>query len=173
MMKAKLRELYQKYGDYVFRLALCVLFYNGMKNIKESELEKECMTIIKSTPENSLVTGEMQANIYRCAYDLSEMTVWDILKFVRTDIEIDGAIVHPGMIVEFRQSAIGKGIMTLVLPPETTEEQIEELLDTIERDVETNAGSKADFHYENCIKEQIQKAKIRSEVLTADKMFYI
>lgn len=173
MMKAKLRELYQKYGDYVFRLALCVLFYNGMKNIKESELEKECMTIIKSTPENSLVTGEMQANIYRCAYDLSEMTVWDILKFVRTDIEIDGAIVHPGMIVEFRQSANGKGIMTLVLPPETTEEQIEELLDTIERDVETNAGSKADFHYENCIKEQIQKAKIRSEVLTADKMFYI
>lgn len=172
-MKAKLRELYQKYGDYVFRLALCVLFYNGMKNIKESELEKECMTIIKSTPENSLVTGEMQANIYRCAYDLSEMTVWDILKFVRTDIEIDGAIVHPGMIVEFRQSANGKGIMTLVLPPETTEEQIEELLDTIERDVETNAGSKADFHYENCIKEQIQKAKIRSEVLTADKMFYI
>ena len=173
MMKAKLRELYQKYGDYVFRLALCVLFYNGMKNIKESELEKECMTIIKSTPENSLVTGEMQANIYRCAYDLSEMTVWDILKFVRTDIEIDGAIVHPGMIVEFRQSANGKGIMTLVLPPETTEEQIEELLDTIERDVETNAGSKADFHYENCIKERIQKAKIRSEVLTADKMFYI
>lgn len=172
-MKAKLRELYQKYGDYVFRLALCVLFYNGMKNIKESELEKECMTIIKSTPENSLVTGEMQANIYRCAYDLSEMTVWDILKFVRTDIEIDGAIVHPGMIVEFRQSANGKGIMTLVLPPETTEEQIEELLDTIEREVETNAGSKADFHYENCIKEQIQKAKIRSEVLTADKMFYI
>ena len=147
MMKAKLRELYQKYGDYVFRLALCVLFYNGMKNIKESELEKECMTIIKSTPENSLVTGEMQANIYRCAYDLSEMTVWDILKFVRTDIEIDGAIVHPGMIVEFRQSANGKGIMTLVLPPETTEEQIEELLDTIEREVETNAGSKADFHY--------------------------
>ena len=173
MMKAKLRELYQKYGDYVFRLALCVLFYNGMKNIKASELEKECMTIIKSTPENSLVSGEMQANIYRCAYDLSEMTVWDILKFVRTDIEIDGAIVHPGMIVEFRQSANGKGIMTLVLPPETTEEQIEELLDTIERDVETNAGSKADFHYENCIKEQIQKAKIRSEVLTADKMFYI
>lgn len=129
MMKANLRELYQKYGDYVFRLALCVLFYNGMKNIKESELEKECMTIIKSTPENSLVTGEMQANIYRCAYDLSEMTVWDILKFVRTDIEIDGAIVHPGMIVEFRQSANGKGIMTLVLPPETTEEQIEELLE--------------------------------------------
>ena len=109
-MKAKLRELYQKYGDYVFRLALCVLFYNGMKNIKESELEKECMTIIKSTPENSLVTGEMQANIYHCAYDLSEMTVWDILKFVRTDIEIDGAIVHPGMIVEFRQSANGKGM---------------------------------------------------------------
>lgn len=173
MMKAKLRELYQKYGDYVFRLALCVLFYNGMKNIKESELEKECMTIIKSTPENSLVTGEMQANIYRFAYDLSEMTVWDILKFARTDIEIDGAIVHPGMIVEFRQSANGKGIMTLVLPPETTEEQIEELLDTIEREVETNTGSKADFHYENCIKEQIQKAKIRSEVLTADKMFYI
>lgn len=173
MMKAKLRELYQKYGDYVFRLALCVLFYNGMKNIKESELEKECMTIIKSTPENSLVTGEMQANIYRCAYDLSEMTVWDILKFVRTDIEIDGAIVHPGMIVEFRQSANGKGIMTLVLPPETTEEQIEELLYAIEREVETNACSKADFHYENCIKEQIQKAKIRSEVLTADKVFYI
>lgn len=173
MMKAKLRELHQKYGDYVFRLALSVLFDNGMKNIKKSELEKECVTIIKSTPENSLVTGEMQANIYRCAYALSEMTVWDILKFVRTDIEIDGAIVHPGMIVEFRQGAKGKEIMTLVLPPETTEEQVEELLDGIERDIETNAGSKADFHYENCIKEQILKVKIRSEVLTADKVFYI
>ena len=67
-MKAKLRELHQKYGDYVFRLALSVLFDNGMKNIKKSELEKECVTIIKSTPENSLVTGEMQANIYRMLY---------------------------------------------------------------------------------------------------------
>ena len=172
-MKAKLRELHQKYGDYVFRLALCLLFDNGIKNIKAFELEKKCEMIIKSTPDNSLITGEMQANIYHCAYALSEMKVWDILKFVRTDIEIDGAIVHPGMIVEFRHSENSKEIMALVLPPETTEEQVEELLDGIERDVETNAGLKADFHYENCIKEQILKVKIRSEVLTADKVFYI
>lgn len=172
-MKEKIRGLYHKYGEYAFRLALTVLFSSGMNNIKKSELEKECEKIVKNTSDNSLVTGEMQANIYRCAYALSEMTVWDILKFVRTDLEIDGAIVHPGMIVEFRQNVSGKVISTLVLPPETTEEQVEDLLDGIERDIETNLGTKVHFHYENCIKEQLRKVKLRSEVLMADKVFYI
>ncbi len=172
-MKAKIKELHQKYGEYVFRLALSVLFDIGMKNVKDSELKKQCEEIAQKTPDNALITGEMQANIYRCAHALSEMSVWDILKYVRTDLEIDGAIVHTGMIVEFRQNVSGKVISTLVLPPETTEEQVEDLLDGIERDIEINLGSKVHFHYENCIKEQLRKVKLRSEVLMADKVFYI
>ncbi len=172
-MKDKIRELYQKYGEYCFRLALSFLFDTGMKNIKEEDIDKECEKIIKGTPANSFISGEMQADIYRCAHALSEMTVWDILKYVRTDLEIDGAVVHPGMIVEFRNNVNGKGIMTLVLPPETTEEQVNDVLDGIERDIETNLGKKVHFHYETCIKEQLRKAKIRPEALVAYKIFYI
>ncbi len=172
-MKAKIRELHQKYGEYVFRLALSVFFDIGMKNIKRHEIDKECEKIVQSTPKNALVTGEMQANIYRCAYELSKMTVWDILKYVRTDLEIEGAIVHPGMIVQFRQSANDREIMTVVLPPEITEGQVEDLLDGIEREVETHIGTNERVHYENCIKEQLKNVNLRCDEFQADKVFYI
>ena len=107
-----IKEIKKKYGDNIFRMAISHLYETGIKAIQDVDVEPICKKIIDETPESAIMTGELQADILRCAAELSKLPLWDVLRFVQTDIKIFGATVHPGVIVEFRRYNAGKYVLT-------------------------------------------------------------
>jgi len=145
-MTMKIRELYKKYSETTFRMALDHLFDIGIVNFSkrsEQDIENICRKSLSETPNNSLISGKARADIIRCAYELSKFSVWDILKFVQTDLKIDGATVHPGIIIRFLNNESGAEIKTVVVPSETTTEQIDTAIAIVE--------DRAEIHRKNGI----------------------
>lgn len=166
-----IKDIQKKYGENIFRMAITHLYETGAKAIQEVDIEKECKKIIDETPESAIMTGELQADILRCAAELSKLPLWDVLRFVQTDIQIYGATVHPGVIIEFRRNASGKEIFTCVVPPDTDDETIEEVTTCIEKRITEHSSEKGAYRlpYEDFIKEGFKEFKIRPQAIVPDK----
>ena len=133
-MKIKeIREICKKYSEPVFRMALSHMAATGMDQLKTVDVEKAVEQIL-SAGSNGLLTTDMQIQILKCAWELAQHELWDILAFVQTDICIYGVTTHPGVIVDFFDSRIEKKCCTYVLPADTDEGVIEEVADTIRKD---------------------------------------
>lgn len=121
-----IKELYKKYGDIVFRMALSHLCHVGVDRIKDVNIEESVKEVLAS-PNNTLIDNKLQAEILKCAYALAQLSLWDILAFVKTDVEISGVTVHPGIIVDFHNKSTGWNYATYVIPSGTNEDTIEEI----------------------------------------------
>lgn len=123
-MKEKIRQIYNKYGDFVFNCAVPHLMDVGARNLQKMDLEAQCRKLIETTPAQAIVSGEVQADILRCSAELAQLKMNDILRFVQTDMRFFGTKIHPGRVVCFVRKKTGARILTAVLPAETTDEQI-------------------------------------------------
>lgn len=134
-MKIKeIREICNKYGENVFRMALSHMVAVGSDQLRRANMEEAVKVILASDSQNALITPQMQVKILRCAYELARHhELWDILAFVQTDICIHGVTVHPGIIVDFYDGRSNKKCCTYVLPADTDEELIEEVTDAIRK----------------------------------------
>lgn len=133
-MKIKeIREICNKYGENVFRMALSHMVAVGSDRLQKANVEEAVKAILASDSQNALITPQLQVEILRCAYELAHHDLWDILAFVQTDIFIHGVTVHPGIIVDFYDGQSDKKCCTYVLPADTDEELIEEVADTIRK----------------------------------------
>ena len=165
-----------KYGDHIFRLAVPHLFQVGTVNLKNLDVEAVCGAILNAPPDNHLMTPEFQADLIRCAAELAQEPVWDILKYIQTGIEISGVTVHPGIIVDFKQNATGKHIMTCTVPPDTEEETLDEVVKMAEAVIEQHLekhGSCYGLSFTDVIDKAFRTAKIPARSIPADKTYYL
>ena len=123
-MKEKIMQIYNKYGDFVFNCAVSHLMDMGARNLQKMDIEAQCKKVVETTPDQSIVSGDVQADILRCSAELAQLKMSDILRFVQTDMRFVGVKIHPGRVVCFVRKKNGARILTAVLPAETTDDQI-------------------------------------------------
>ena len=123
-MKEKIMQIYNMYGDFVFNCAVLHLMDLGSRTLKNMDIEAQCKKLIETTPDQAIVSGEVQADILRCSAELAQLKMNDILRFVQTDMRFFGTKIHPGRVVCFVRKKTGARILTAVLPAETTDDQI-------------------------------------------------
>ena len=123
-MKEKIMQIYNKYGDFVFNCAVPHLMDMGARTLQKMDIEAQCQKVIETTPDQSIVSGDVQADILRCSAELAQLKMSDILRFVQTDMRFVGTKIHPGRVVSFVKKETGKRILNVVLPAEATAEQI-------------------------------------------------
>lgn len=155
-MNKKISEINREYGENIFRMAITHLIQVGANNLKDADVEATCETIMQETPANYIMTPEFRCNILRCSVELAQEPIWDVLKYIKTDIGIDGVTVHPGVIVDFKQNATGNHIMTCVVPADTYDETLEEVVNAVEKKLEAyieKTGSAYGFSFCNEIEE--------------------
>lgn len=123
-MKEQIKQVYNKYGDFIFNCAVPHLMDLGARTLKKMDIEAQCKKLIANTPDCAIISGEVQADILRCAAELAELKMNDILRFVQTDMRFVGTRIHPGRVVSFIKKKTGARILNAVLPAETTDDQI-------------------------------------------------
>ena len=123
-MKEQIKQIYNKYGDFVFNCAVPHLMDLGARTLKQMDVEVQCQKLIASTPDRAIVSGEVQADILRCAAELAQLKMNDVLRFVQTDMRFHGTKIHPGRVVCFVRKKTGARILNAVLPADTTDEDI-------------------------------------------------
>lgn len=175
-MNKTVKEIQRKYGEHVFRMAITHLFGVGVKHLKNADVEKTCQEILETTPKNAILTPELSADILRCSAELAKIPIWDLLKFVKTDIEISGATVHPGIVIEFRQNALGDLIYSGVVPADTDDGTLDEIKESISMKMdayEKEHGSYYGFSHKDAIVQSFKEAGIRLNAPVADKTIYL
>lgn len=175
-MNKKINEICRKYGEHIFRMAITHLMQIGVDNLKDADVEAVCQKMMKETPENYIMTPEFRCNILKCSVELAQIPVWDILKYIQTDIGIDGITVHPGIIVNFKQNATCRELMTCVVSADTDDEKLEEAVNAVEKKLESyirKTGSAYGFSFCKEIEEALKTAKIRIKDIPVDKTFYL
>lgn len=133
MKLEKIREISKKHGENVFRMALSHMVAVGADCLHNINVEEAVKEILASDEPAALITPQMQAAILRCAWELAQQDLWDILAFVQTDIGIQGISVHPGVIVDFYDQQRGVKCCTFVLPADTSDDQIEDVAEEIRK----------------------------------------
>lgn len=123
-MKDTIKQIYSKYGDFVFNCAVPHLMDLGARTLKEMDVETQCKKLIANTPDCAIVSGDVQADILRCSTELAQMKMNDILRFVQTDMRFIGTKIHPGRVISFVRKKTGARILNAVLPADTTDDQI-------------------------------------------------
>lgn len=175
-MSKQIDEIRKKYGEPMLRMGIDHVIGVGINNLKDVNADEVCARILKETPANSIMTPEFSAELMRCAIELSQISIGDILKYIQTDMRYDGVTVHPGIIIRFRQNATCHNIMTCVIPADTDEETLEETVKTVEDRLEAyidKKGSAYAFSFTTAIEEAFKNAKIEIRSIPGDKTYYL
>lgn len=175
-MSKQIDEIRKKYGEPMLRMGIDHVIGVGINNLKDVNADEVCARILKETPANSIMTPEFSAELMRCAIELSQISIGDILKYIQTDMRYDGVTVHPGIIVRFRQNATCHHIMTCVIPADTVEETLEEAVKSVEDALEAyidKNGSAYAFSFTTAIENAFKDASIEIKDIPVDKTFYL
>lgn len=152
-MKEKITQIYNTYGDFVFNCAVPHLMDLGARTLKQMDIEAQCQKLIANTPDCAIVSGEMQAAILRCAAELAQLRMNDILRFVQTDMRFHGTKIHPGRVVCFVKKKTGTRILNAVLPADTTDEEIALICSRVEANHHDFQRSEPRTIAEKCLQE--------------------
>lgn len=176
----EIRAINKKYDETVFRMALDHLFRVGsdaLSKVSEEEIAKVCNTIIETEPKNSLMTGEVRANVLKCAYELSKISVWDIFKYIQGEMRIDGMTVHPGAIIRLVREYNGKELSTVVVSADATDECIDKAFEAIGNKVSEYkrlyGSGLHSFNAYDEIKAAFNDVGIRVKTIEPDKTLYV
>lgn len=174
-MSKQIDDIRKKYGEPMLCMAIDHVIGVGINNLKDVNADEVCAQILKKTPANSIMTPEFSAELMRCAIELSQISIGDILKYIQTDMRYDGVTIHPGIIIRFRQNATCHNIMTCVIPADTEEETLEEAVKTLEDKLEAyidKNGSAYAFSFTTAIENAFKDANIEIKDIPVDKTFY-
>ena len=175
-MKEQIKAIREKYGEPMLRMAIGHVIGVGINNLKNVNADEVCAQILKETPANSIMTPEFSAELMRCAIELAQVPIGDILKYIQTDMRYDGVTVHPGIIVRFRQNATCHHIMTGVIPADTAKETLEDAVKAVEDKLEAyidKNGSAYAFSFTTAIENAFKDASIEIKDIPVDKTFYL
>lgn len=86
----KIKAIEDKYGLMIFRCGLTHLFSCGAQTLSDTEEVTACKVKIENeTPPNSIMTAGFQCGIIDCAVELADVGVWDLFRYIRTDVVIN------------------------------------------------------------------------------------
>ena len=86
-----IRAIEDKCGLTVFRCGLTHLISCGSQALQDAdEIEKCKYEIQENTPKNSIMTAGFQCDIIDCAVELAGIDVWDLFRYIQTDVAVDG-----------------------------------------------------------------------------------
>lgn len=86
-----IKAIEDKYGLVMFRCGLTHLVSCGAQTLQDTgEIEKCKEEIQIATSKNSIMTADFQCEIIDCAVELSSIDIWDLFRYIQTDVEIDG-----------------------------------------------------------------------------------
>lgn len=86
-----IKAIEDKYGLMAFRCGLSNLVSCGAQALADTEeVIKAKAEIQINTPVNSIMTADFQCDIIDCSVDLSGIDVWDLFRYIQTDVVIDG-----------------------------------------------------------------------------------
>lgn len=86
-----IENIRNKHGDLLFRAGLTHLVDTGARNLLNDEaVQATIKQIREETPDNSVMTAEFMEEIVNCAAELATIEIWDVLRYVKTDLEISG-----------------------------------------------------------------------------------
>lgn len=91
MKTNEIQAIENKYGMMLFRMAFTHLMDVGRRHMSDPELVAEsCKTIRETTKPNSIMTADFQCSIMECAAELTQFSIDDLLRYVKTDFGFDG-----------------------------------------------------------------------------------
>lgn len=89
----EIQKIEDKYGLLCFRMGLSHLFDCGHQNITEECVEKTKIQIMKEAEADtsgniSLFSPETQCHLMDIVLELAQFSLWDLLAYVKTNVEI-------------------------------------------------------------------------------------
>lgn len=94
MKTNEIQAIENKYGMMLFRMAFSHLVDVGHRHMSDPELvAKSCKTIKETTPGNSIMTADFQCSLMECAAELTQFSIDDLLRYVKTDFMFDGLTI--------------------------------------------------------------------------------
>ena len=174
-MRKELKEIQKKYGENIFRLAITHLIYVGIEQFSKMDIDAICEKARHDTPNNSIMTGEFQADILRCAHAICKYSVDDLLRYIKTDMNMEGIPPHIRFLVVFRENATNRLIMSCMLPPNADTDVMNELTSEIERledEYDELYGSLYGFDQHSAIEKAAENLNIPLEPIPYDKVIH-
>lgn len=175
-MRKELKEIQEKYGEDIFRLAITHLIHVGIEQFSKIDIDALCGKARRVTPDNSIMTGEYQADILRCAHAICKYSVDDLLRYVKTDVSMAGIPPHLRYMIAFRANATEHLIMSCMLPPDADTDMLNELTAEIERredEYEKKHGSLYGFDLRCTIENAARALNIPLEPIPYDEVIYL
>jgi hypothetical protein len=91
----KIKNLEDKYGLVLFRMALTHLVDVGVRNLTDENVEASIKQIIADGGANTangvvtIMTPEFQCGIVRCAAELAKFGIWDLFGYIKKYVTTD------------------------------------------------------------------------------------
>lgn len=84
-----IRKVEDDYGLVLFRCGLTHLIDVGHKHLQDKEFIKEtCDKIQKETSPNAIMTADFQCELVKCAEELAQFPIWDLIAYIKTDVVV-------------------------------------------------------------------------------------
>ena len=90
-----IREIEDKYGYVMFRMALSHLMDVGIRNFSDENVATAIQQILVKDEESKSKNGvsimgvDFQCEIVRCAAELSKFSVWELFYYIKKYVHID------------------------------------------------------------------------------------
>lgn len=175
-MSNNVTAIQSKYGEYVFQLSLIQLFEKGIEYFNGMDMESSRKKILGSKSKGAILMPEIEAEIVCCAIELSKVPIDEIIKFIKSDLNLRNVVVHAGLIVEFRQNATEEHITMRIVKGEISAEMIsviEEIIVQKLDEYEAKHGDCYGFQYETAIDQAFMEAGVEFNNYMPDKIVYI
>lgn len=175
-MRKELKEIQEKYGEDIFRLAITHLIHVGIDKFSKLDIDALCEEALRNIPDNAIMSGTYQVKILRCAYEICKYSADDLMKFVKTDVSMPGIPPHISLMIAFRSNATERLIMSCMLPPDANREVLNDLTVEIERredEYEREHGSLYGFDLRCAIENAANALKIPLEPIPYDEFIYL
>ena len=89
-----IRNLENKYGLALFRMALSHLIDVGVRHLTDENVEEAVKQItaederIRANGGFPVMTAEFQHSIVRCAAELAKFSIWDLFLYIKNHVHI-------------------------------------------------------------------------------------
>ena len=130
-----MKDIVKKYGEITVRLAITHLFSVGYDNLTDLKIDSAIEEAGRAS-KGDLMTPELKTQILECCRELKKESLWNIMRFIKTDLDIDDATVTVGKIVQIRHNCTGDVICTLLAPSDVDQFDANDVSGRIDHDLE-------------------------------------
>lgn len=172
-----MNSLKKEYGEGIISMAMAHLFYVGKNALESADVDALVAETRRHTDETDLITTEVQERILRCAKEMSNLEIEEILRYIKVDYHMYDVSVQEGKVIEFLKNATDEHVLHVVVPSETTDEAITDAVNMLDQAIEkygvSHDGDFSEFDTKLAIYSTLNQAKINPKSLDVYRSVYI